>query len=134
MGQLQGDGELFRGLEGNRPLHRQSGDTRGPGEDAAVGHKGAQAQFRQLLPDVLLIFCQIGYGLKVCTVRVMVEQRALYTPGKEIEQDLFQLSGVDGTAVGREAHLQPQEDVAALRRQGAGGPLQHLLPAAADGD
>ena len=134
MGQLQGDRELSGGAEGDGLLHGQGGDTGGPGQDAAVGHKGAQAQGGQLPADILLVLRQVSRFLEALSVQIAVEQGLLHAPGQQVEEDLLQLPGIDGAAVGGEAHLQPQQQIAVLRVQGAGGPLQHLLAAPADRD
>ncbi len=134
VGQLQGDGQLLGGAEGHGLLHGQGGDAGGPGQDAAVGHKGAQAQGGQLPADILLVLCQVSRFLEALSVQIAVEQGLLHAPGQQVEEDLLQLPGVDGPPVGGEAHLQPQQQIAVLRVQGAGGPLQHLLAAPADRD
>ena len=133
-----GQGELHRqlrrGLEGNRPLQGELGHPGGPGQDAAVGHKGAQPQAGQGVPEELLVLRQIRRRPELFRVQVGIAQGGLDALGQQLEQDLLQGPGVDGAAVGGEAHLQPQQHLAALGVHPAGGALQHLLAAPADGD
>ena len=134
VGQFQGHRQLLGGVEGDRILHRQGGDAGGPGQDASVGHKGAQPQLGQHVPNGLLVLCQIGNGLEPCLVQIAEEQAGLHTPGKQVKENFLQLPGIDGAAVGGKTHLQAQDDLTSVGVELTGGALQHLLAAAADGD
>ena len=134
VGQVQRHRQLPGGAEGHRPLHGPGGHPGLPGQDAAVRHKGAQPQLRELLADILLVVGQLGHRPQPPAVQTGAAQGLLHAPGQVIKQNLLQLPGVDGPPVGREAHLQAQQHVPPLRVQTAGGALQHLRPAAADRD
>ena len=93
-----------------------------------------KAQLGQSLTDIGLVLRQMGHGLKPLRLPGGVDQAALDAPGQQVEEQLVQLPGVDGAPVGGKAYLQPQEHRPGGGVQGTGGALQHLLPAAADGD
>ena len=133
-GQVQGDLQLLGGHKFDAVSHGLGGDPRRPGQDAAVGHKGAQSQPGQLLPNAVLVLRQVHRGPQPFSIYILIKEGLLRALGQEVEEDLPQLPGVDRPAVGRKAHLEAHQDVSALRVQTAGGPLQHLLAAAAHGD
>ena len=68
VGQVQGDRQFRRRLEGHAVLHGTGGDAGGPGQNASVGHKGTQAHLGQGVPNVLLILRQIRHGLQLFAV------------------------------------------------------------------
>ena len=68
VGQVQGDRQFRRRLEGHAVLHGTGRDAGGPGQNASVGHKGAQAHLGQGVPNVLLILRQIRHGLQLFAV------------------------------------------------------------------
>ncbi len=101
-----------------------------PGQDGTVRHKGRQLQPGQLLPDEAPVLRQGNDLLHLPLGRACVQQALLHADRDEVKQDLFQLGGVDGPAVGREAHIEAQGDGPGAHL--AIRPLQHLL--AGDGN
>ena len=131
VGQLQRHRQLRRGAEGHRVLHRQVGHAGGPGQNTPIRHKGAQSQPRQGIPDIPLVLRQVCRCPESVGGQISIQEPPFHTPGQQVKEDLLQLPGIDGAAIGRKAHLQPQQDIPGIRVQGTGSTLQHLLAAAA---
>lgn len=90
--------------------------------------KGAQAQLGQGLTDIGLVLRQVGDGAQPLRLPGGIDQTALDAPGQQVEEQLVQLPGVDGAAIGGKAHLQPQEHRTGGGVQMTGGALMHLRP------
>ena len=127
MGQGQGHLQRFRRLKRHCLLHGQVGYPALPGQDRAVGHKRHQVSIFQFLPDGCLILGQEIHLFHFLFRQIPVNQRLLHTFGQKIKENLLQFTRIDGSAVGRETHLEPQRD--ALAVNGTGRSLQNLLPA-----
>ncbi len=128
VGQFQRHRHGVGGEEGHRLLHGPVGDAALPGEHRAVGHKGGQPQPLQFLADKPSVLRQ-GHGPgQFLPGDAAAEEGLVHTGGDEVEEDLLQFTGVDGPAVGGEAHLQPEGHRPAPDL--AAGALQHLLPRA----
>lgn len=101
VGQVQGDRQFRRRLEGHAVLHGTGRDAGGPGQNASVGHKGAQAHLGQGVPNVLLILRQIRHGLAaVCCLSSDRTGWHGYT-GEESQIEFFPVPGPEWSAPGR---------------------------------
>ena len=106
VGQVQGDRQLLGRTDGDSLFHGQGGDTGGPGQDAPISHKGAQAHLGQRVANILLVLRQISDGLEMCRIQITVKQGVLHAPGEQIKENFLQLPGVDGAAIGGKTDLQ----------------------------
>ena len=121
-----------RRREGYAVFHGKIGNTAFSRKNCIISHKSNQFFLFQNLPKYFLIDIEEESLFHFLLVNILVEECMFNTIRKKIKEDLFQLSGTDGAAKGRESNMKPDKDP--VIRDLTGTSFQNFLSASADRD
>ena len=94
----------------NAVFHRLLGHAALSWENGVVCHKCHQVFSGKLFADIILVLSQKNSCFQGFLIQVSVVQRFFYTKGKKFKENFFQFPGINGSAIGREAHSEAHGD------------------------